>query len=89
MQMLALRAQQQQQQGGMPGAQPPFLQWNNPERGEAILQDFMDQQGNSQSIVPVMNRYTSCLKIKLCKILDFYGSRFFRMVNIPRTHDHG
>ncbi len=60
--MMALHAQQQQQQqqGGMPGAQPPFLQWNNPERGEAILQDFMDQQGNSQAIVPVMSRYINC-----------------------------
>lgn len=58
MQMLAFRAQQQ---GGMQQAgQPPFLQWNNPERGEAILQDFMEQQSNSQAIVPVqMNRYPS------------------------------
>lgn len=55
---LQVRAQQQQQQQGLSGStHPPFLQWNNPERGEAILQDFMEQQTNSQSIVPVqMNR---------------------------------
>nr|ADB81903.1 MIKC* MADS-box transcription factor [Funaria hygrometrica] len=58
LQVRAQHQQQQQQQGGMPGStHPSFLQWNNPERGEAILQDFMEQQTNPQSIVPVqMNR---------------------------------
>lgn len=58
--MMALRQQQQQQQqhqhpGAIAGvAQTPFLQWNiAPERGEATLQDFMEQQtNNSQAIVP-------------------------------------
>lgn len=58
--MMALRQQQQQQQqhqhpGAIAGvAQTPFLQWNMaPERGEATLQDFMEQQtNNSQAIVP-------------------------------------
>lgn len=65
---LQVRAQQQQQQQGLSGStHPPFLQWNNPERGEAILQDFMEQQTNSQSIVPVqMNRYGY-----LCEIIVF------------------
>lgn len=56
-QMLALRAQHQQQQAGMAQSQPQYLQCYNPERGEAILQDFMEQQSNAQAIVPVqMNR---------------------------------
>lgn len=51
--MMALRQQQhqqqhqqQQQQAGMTGTQSSFLQWSMPERGEATLQDFMEQQTN-------------------------------------------
>lgn len=62
-QMVALRQQQQQQQqqqqhhhqhqAGIAGTPSPFLQWNMPERNEATLQDFMEQQSNpSQAIVP-------------------------------------
>jgi len=70
-QMMALRQQQQQQQiqqhqqqqqGHIAGTvQSPFLQWNMPERSEATLQDFMEQQtNNSQAIVPVqMTRFVS------------------------------
>lgn len=51
-QMMAIR-QQQHHQGNMAGTPSPFLQWSMPERGEAILQDFMDQQtNNSQALVP-------------------------------------
>jgi len=55
--------QQQQQQGSIAASQPQFLQWNMPERAEATLQDFMEQQTNpSQAIVPVqMPRYFSNL----------------------------
>jgi hypothetical protein len=56
--MMAIR-QQQHHQGNMAGTPSPFLQWSMPERGEAILQDFMDQQtNNSQALVPAqMTRY--------------------------------
>nr|ADB81910.1 MIKC* MADS-box transcription factor [Funaria hygrometrica] len=55
-QMIALRQQQQQQQqqqqAGIAGTPSLFLQWNMPERGEATLQDLMEQQSNpSQAIV--------------------------------------
>ena len=43
--MMAIR----QQQGGMAGTQSSFLQWSMPERGEATLQDFMEQQTNPAS----------------------------------------
>lgn len=90
--MVALRQQQQQQQqqhhhqhqAGIAGTPSPFLQWNMPERNEATLQDFMEQQSNpSQAIVPAqMTRYTlSCLWVSrtnlahLCKweFLCFFG----------------
>ncbi|XP_024381935.1 uncharacterized protein [Physcomitrium patens] len=52
-QMIAMRQQQQQQQqhhqqqqAGMTGTQSSFLQWPVQERGEATLQDFMEQQTN-------------------------------------------
>lgn len=48
---LQQQQQQQQQQGSIAGTgQSPFLQWNMPERSEATLQDFMEN--NSQAIVP-------------------------------------
>nr|ADB81907.1 MIKC* MADS-box transcription factor [Funaria hygrometrica] len=48
-QMMALRQQQQhhQQRANMAGTQSSFLQWSMPERGEATLQDFMEQQTNT------------------------------------------
>ncbi|XP_024395159.1 uncharacterized protein [Physcomitrium patens] len=57
-QMLALQAQQQKQQRDTLGQQPLPLQWNNPECGHSMLQEFMDQHANPQAIVPVqhMNR---------------------------------
>nr|ADB81905.1 MIKC* MADS-box transcription factor [Funaria hygrometrica] len=51
-QMVAMRQHQQQQQhhqqqqAGMTGTQSSFLQWSMPERAEATLQDFMEQQTN-------------------------------------------
>ena len=45
-QMMAMRQQQQhqqQQQASMAGTQSSFLQWFMPKRGEATLQDFMEQ----------------------------------------------
>lgn len=52
----AAQQHQQQHQGGIPASQPQFLQWNMPERAEATLQDFMEQQTNpSQAIVPVQS----------------------------------
>ncbi|XP_073388586.1 uncharacterized protein [Physcomitrium patens] len=52
-QMMAMRQQQQQQQqhhhqqrANMAGTQSSFLQWSMAERGEATLQDFMEQQTN-------------------------------------------
>jgi hypothetical protein len=54
--MMTMRQQQHQQQqhhqqhqAGMAGTQSSFLQWSMPERGEATLQDFMEQQTNTAS----------------------------------------
>jgi len=50
--MMAMRQHQQQHQqhlqhqAGMAGTQSSFLQWPMQERGEATLQDFMEQQTN-------------------------------------------
>lgn len=73
--MMAMRQQQQQQQqhhhqqrANMAGTQSSFLQWSMAERGEATLQDFMEQQTNpAAALMPTplarygINRQLVCI----------------------------